>query len=121
MTSCNLRGFAHTVVVQQQIIITWLCISLMPLSNIFLAASRSSSGRSVGLLVHKSSPLFCDCSFHPRRLKFGMEVKSVCLYEGVCLCSYQMAKRGQSSGGAYCKKVHNCQMNSQTCIKFSVK
>ncbi len=42
----------------------------------FLAATSSSVSR----LDHKSSPLFSDRSFRHRRLKFGVEVKYVCVF-----------------------------------------
>lgn len=51
----------------------------------------SSKHRSVGWLV---SPPFGGHSFSPRMLKFGMEVR--CVY--VCLCSWQLAKKGRASG-----------------------
>ncbi len=51
----------------------------------FLAATSGSTGRSVGLLVHKNSSHFGSHSFHARRLKFVMEVKCVCDKEVVKL------------------------------------
>ncbi len=55
-----------------------------------------------GLSVHKNSPLFGGHSFHPRRLKFGMEVKwvceSVCVCVCVCLCQLDERERAKGSG-----------------------
>ncbi len=34
-------------------------------------------------------------------------------------CSHQLAKRGVAMDVAYCKKVHNFQIDSQTCRRFS--
>ncbi len=45
-----------------------------------------------------------------------MEVVCVYVCEGVCLCSCQLAERVMVMEVAYCKKVHNCQMDSQTQI-----
>ncbi len=61
-------------------------------------------------------PLFGCHNFHHGRLKFGMEVRRVC--EGVCLCSYQMAKGGVAVGVVYCKTAHEFQLDSQTCTRF---
>ncbi len=55
--------------------------------------------------------------FHPRGLKFGMEVKCVC----VCLWLCQLATGGVAVGVASFEKVHNFQMDSQTCTRFSGK
>ncbi len=45
----------------------------------------------------------------------------VCVCEGVYLGLNQLAKGGVAMRGAYSKKVHNFQMDSQTCTRFSVK
>ncbi len=92
-----------------------------------LAATSSSTGHSVSHSVgrslsrsvfHRSPPLFSGRSFRPRRLKFGMEVKCVCLCERSWSSSWPFAV---SMGVAYCKKVHNCRMDSLTHTRFSVK
>ncbi len=43
------------------------------------SATRSPIGQSIGQSVHKYSPLFGGHSFCSMRLKFAMEVKSVCV------------------------------------------
>ncbi len=52
--------------------------------------------RSLCWSVRKNSPLPVDHSFHPRRMKSGIKVK--CVWEGVCLFSCQLAKRGHGNG-----------------------
>ncbi len=39
----------------------------------------------------------------------------------VCVCSCQLAERGVAGGVAYCKKAHDFQMDSQTCMRFGGK
>ncbi len=66
-------------------------------------------------------------SFYTRRLKFGMVVKcvcvclcvrervSVCESEWRCVCVHvNWLKGSKAMGVAYCKNVHNFQMDSQT-------
>ncbi len=77
----------------------------------------------ISVLINKGIPTLWRPQFHPKRLKFDIAVECVCLClcEGVCLCSCNVLKVGVAMGVASCKKVHNFQMESQTCTRFSVK
>ncbi len=48
-----------------------------------------------------------------------MKVK--CVYVKVCVCVHVNWLKGGVAVGVDCKKVHNFQMDSQTCTKFSGK
>ncbi len=53
---------------------------------------------------------------------FCTEVKSVHVCGKVCACVHAyLQKGGVAMGVAYCKKVHNFQLDSQTCTRFSAK
>ncbi len=87
------------------------CATYICTASVVFSCSQQlqrSLGWLVGWLVHKNSPLFGGHSFHPRRLKFGIEIVCVCVCvcvcEGVYLCLYQLAKRAQGNGSGLLQK-----------------
>ncbi len=80
--------------------------------------SRSVS-RSVGRSVHKNSPHFGSHSFHPRRLKFGMEIK--CVRMKVVFVLMPIDWKGCDGGNGLLQKVHIFQTDSQTWSRFTAK
>ncbi len=89
--------------------------------------------RFIEFVLSYTLPICCkivifSCDQLPYRLLSGLVGQStkifplfLCGYEGVCLCSCQLAKRGVAKGVACFKKAHNFQMDSQTCTKFGWK
>ncbi len=65
---------------------------------ILAATSSSKVVLSTGWSVHENSPFFAYHSFCPRQLKFGIDVKCVCVCDGVCLCSCPLGKRWHGNG-----------------------
>ncbi len=76
--------------------------------------------RLVGWLVHKNSSLFVGLSIHPGWLKFGMDIKNVCVKACICVHANWL-KGGVVMGVAHCKKVHNFRMDLHTWTRFSGK
>ncbi len=69
------------------------CFKVSLRTNSFLSCDQQQLTLLVNWSVHKNSPRFGGHSLRSNRLKYGMEVKCVCVYGGVCLCSCQLAKR----------------------------